>query len=85
MNYNKKNLKFQFTKGDMYYSLQHITYSMKGSRTIKWRWSLTITVTDIFDFDQIRTFSKGIHVTVGNLANDLGYVMQRLKLGKNLI
>lgn len=55
---------------------------MRGSRTIKGRWILVITVKDVFDFDQIRTFSKGIRVTVGNLANDLGYVMQKLGLGK---
>ena len=80
MNYNQKNLKFEFKNGDMHYALQHITYSMKGGRTIRGKWTLEIKVRDTFDFDQIRTFSKGIKTS--NLANDLGYVMQKLKLGK---
>lgn len=59
---------------DLYYSLQHVDFSIKG---IKKRgvWYLTISVQDTYDFDNIRSFSK---LSFGNVANDLGWAMQRV-------
>lgn len=59
---------------DLYYSLQHVNFSIKG---IKKRdvWYLTISVQDTYDFDNIRSFSK---LSFGNVANDLGWAMQRV-------
>lgn len=61
---------------DLYYSLQHVDFSIKG---IKKRgvWYLTISVQDTYDFDNIRSFSK---LSFGNVANDLGWAMQRVGL-----
>ncbi|MDO5765885.1 MAG: hypothetical protein Q4P84_09325 [Elusimicrobiales bacterium] len=60
---------------DLYYSLQHIDFNIKGTKS-NGVWSLTVTVTDTNDFDSLRIISEG--VTFGNAANDLGWAMQRV-------
>jgi RHS repeat-associated protein len=59
---------------DLYYSLQTISFNIFGSKT-DGVWNLTITINDTYDFDNIRSFSK---FSFGNLANDLGWAMQRV-------
>ena len=59
---------------DLYYSLQHITFTVSGRKS-NGVWSLTITVSDCYDFDNIRSFSG---LSFGNVANDLGWAMQRI-------
>ena len=66
---------------DCYYSLQKVKFTLSGKKT-RGRWELNVTVWDTYDFTQIRTFGKRINISVGNLANDLGYVLQKLKIGK---
>ena len=59
---------------DLYYSMQTVSFQVRGS---KWSgvWYLTITVTDTYDFDNVRSFSG---ISFGNAANDLGWTMQRI-------
>ena len=59
---------------DLYYSLQHVSASLTGWK-YKGVWNLTITVYDQYNFDNFRTYSG---LSLGSLANDLGYVMQSL-------
>lgn len=59
---------------DLYYSLQHVNFWIKGKKS-NGIWTLTITVSDRYDFDNIRSFSK---ITFGNAANDLGWAMQQI-------
>ena len=57
---------------DLYYSLQHINFSITGSKKNR-LWTVRIKVWDRYDFTQIRS----IHgLSFGNAANDLGYFMQ---------
>ena len=79
----KSNKKFtmEFSSGDCYYSMQKISFTLSGKKK-HGRWELNVTVWDTYDFTQIRTFGKRIDISVGNLANDLGYVLQKLKIGK---
>lgn len=71
----------EFLKGDCYYSLQKVNFTLSGS--IKnGRWELYVDVWDTYDFTEIRTFAKKIKITVGNAANDLGYVLQKSRMGK---
>ena len=81
-----KNKSIQFTSGDLHYAIQKMGFCFTATR-IKgnWKsstWKVSITAWDTFDFDQIRTFSKGIKVTISNAANDLGYWLQKLRIGK---
>ena len=38
-------------------------------------WNLTVSVSDTYDFTEIRSFSK---LSFGNAANDLGWAMQKV-------
>ena len=60
---------------DLYYSIQKATCVYKGSYN-KGIWKLYINVFDTYDFNNIRTFGFG--VSVGNVANDMGFVLQKL-------
>ena len=75
-----RNGTVEFTKtdpinADLYYSLQHISFNVRGNKA-NGVWHLTITVTDTYNFDNLRLFSNGL--TFGNAANDLGWIMQRV-------
>ena len=59
---------------DLYYSLQHISFNIKGTKS-RGVWGLTITVWDTYNFDNIRSFSG---LSFGNASNDLGWAMQRI-------
>jgi RHS repeat-associated protein len=59
---------------DLYYSLQHISFNVQGTKS-NGVWDLTITVSDRYDFDSIRSFSG---LSFGSVANDLGWAMQRI-------
>ena len=59
---------------DLYFSLQHIKFNIKGNKS-KGKWNLTITVTDVYNFDNLRSLEK---FSFGNAANDLGWAMQRI-------
>ena len=63
-----------FVNADLYYSLQHVSYKIVGEKN-RGKWHLTITVSDRYDFDNIRSFSG---ITFGNAANDLGWAMQKI-------
>ena len=59
---------------DLYFSVQHITVGIYGNKS-KGRWNLKITVSDTYDFTELRL----IHgFSFGNFANDLGWAMQKL-------
>ena len=62
------------TNADLYYSLQHVTFKVKGEK-IEGVWNLKVTVSNCYDFDSIRSFSN---LSFGNAANDLGWAMQRI-------
>lgn len=59
---------------DLFYSLQHIDYRVVGRKT-HGHWILRVTVTDPYNFDTIRSTSG---ITFANLANDLGWYLQRI-------
>ena len=74
-----KTVSVEFTptnkiNADLYYSLQHVKITIKGQKR-RGAWDLKITVSDTYDFDNIRSFSK---LSFGNAANDLGWAMQRI-------
>lgn len=81
-----KNKSIQFTSGDLHYAIQKMGFCFSATRISgNWKsstWKVCVTAWDVFDFDQIRTFSKGIKVTISNVANDLGYWLQKLGIGK---
>ncbi len=66
---------------DCYYSMQKVKFTLSGKKT-RGRWELNVTVWDTYDFTEIRTFGKKIKVSIGNAANDLGYVLQKTGQGK---
>lgn len=68
----------EFTSGDLYYALQHIDYKITGKKS-NGKWTITVEVKDTYDFTEFsRTLKKGL--SLGNVANDLGYVMQKAKM-----
>lgn len=48
---------------------------IKGTKDSKNVWTLKISVSDTYDFTEIRSFSK---LSFGNAANDLGWAMQKI-------
>ena len=59
---------------DLYFSVQHIKVGIYGNKS-NGRWNLKITVSDTYDFTELRL----IHgFSLGNFANDLGWAMQKL-------
>ena len=66
---------FEYTSGDLYYSLQHVDYSISGEKTDDITWKLDVNLNDTYDFTEWRT-----GFTIGNMANNLGFVMQHTGL-----
>ena len=63
----------EFKSGDLHYSIQHATVKVSGKKA-NGKWTITVNLEDTYDFTEFsRTFIYGL--SVGNLANDLGYVM----------
>ena len=63
------------TNADLYYSLQHVNFNVRGTKS-NGVWNLTVTVTDTYNFDNLRIISEGLNF--GNAANDLGWMMQKV-------
>ena len=70
-NFNDEGIDFTNSKiKDLYYSIQHATINAEVQDT----GNLYLEISDVYDFDQIRTISQGI--SIGSLGNDLGYILQ---------
>ena len=68
----------EFKYGDLYYSIQHASVRIVGKKT-NGKWTITVDLNDKYDFTEFgRTFKYGL--SVGNVANDLGSVMQKVKM-----
>ena len=57
---------------DLYFSLQHDWYKVKG-HMFKGEWHLTVYITDRYDFDTIRLSGENVFA---NSANNMGYFLQ---------
>lgn len=66
---------FQFkpSDGDTHYSIQHADVSISGEKEDD-KWDITIKMSDTYDFTKFR--ADGL--STSNLANNLGYVMQKI-------
>ncbi|MBQ8925432.1 MAG: RHS repeat-associated core domain-containing protein, partial [Clostridia bacterium] len=72
----KKTETVEFPKNsepDLYYSLQHVTVSYSGKKK-GGSWTFNITVSDRYDFDNMRFLKDR---SFGAAANDLGVLMQK--------
>ncbi|MDP4119710.1 MAG: hypothetical protein Q8876_01455 [Bacillota bacterium] len=65
-----------FTSGDLHYAVGKANFYITGTKQSNGKWSLSVKVADTYNFDEIRTLTKGI--TKSNLANDLGWAMQKI-------
>lgn len=72
------NNEYQFRYGDLYYAIQHCKFSVQ-LKFIYGRKYIKVIIKDRFDFDNWRTLMKP---SLGNLANNLGYIMQKYALLK---
>lgn len=73
---NKKIV--EFASGDLYYSIQHATVRFSGKKS-NGKWKITIALQDTYDFTEFsRTVKYGL--SLGNVANDLGVIMQKTKM-----
>ena len=61
--------------GDLFYSIQHVDIYVSGKRINENTWDITIKMSDTYDFTEFR-----LSLSVGDLANDLGFVMQHTGL-----
>lgn len=59
---------------DLFYGIGKINFYVTGYKSYG-RWYVTIEGWDTYNFDEVRSFSK---FSFGNLANDLGWIMQRI-------
>ncbi len=57
---------------DLYYSLQHAWYAVKG-HMFKGEWHLTVNIADRYDFDTIRLSGEN---AFANSANNMGFFLQ---------
>lgn len=78
----KKSLEFTARKDkDLYYSLQNVSCKITCTKKDKKRWYISLHLWDTYDFtDFSRTLREGI--TVGNVANDFGVLLQKTKFLK---
>lgn len=65
----------EFTEGDLYYSIQKTNYKISGTKIDNSTWNINVNLYDTYDFTEFRT-----SLTVGALANNLGFVMQHTGL-----
>ena len=75
--FNNCSQEIEFTNGDLYYSIQHVTPKISGKKNGV-TWSINVNISDKYDFTELRILKKGL--TFGNAANDLGYYMQKTKM-----
>lgn len=69
----------EFKSGDLYYSIATYSGYVDGYRNEDGIWNLYILLWDDYDFDDAtRTLDYGI--SVGNIANDMGYWLQKYHL-----
>lgn len=61
--------------GDLFYSIQHVDIRISGKRINDNTWDIMISMSDVYDFTEFR-----LGLSVGDLANDLGFVMQNTGL-----
>ncbi len=78
---SNKKISLNFTSGrdmDLYLAIGKIDVYVSGTKT-NGKWNLTVTGTDIYNFDSFR-LNTGF--SIGNIANDVGVIMQRIKMMK---
>ncbi|WP_405352636.1 RHS repeat domain-containing protein [Ruminococcus sp.] len=63
---------FEFTTGDLYYSLQHVLVSSTWGKNHNGKY-LQIKIYDKYDFTQWRKLNS-----FGNIANDFGYILTKI-------
>ena len=76
-----KKISLNFTSGrdmDLYLAIGKIDVYVSGTKS-NGKWNLKVTGTDIYNFDSFR-LNTGF--SVGNIANDVGVIMQRVKMMK---
>ena len=69
------NYPFEFKKGDLYYSLQHVNCILTGNYK-KPYWNLKVSINDFYDFDNFRAINSILDI--GSMANNLGLAMQKI-------
>lgn len=76
---SKKKISFEFTNArntDLYLSIGKIDLYVTGSK-VNGKWYLDVSGTDIYNFDSFR-LNTGF--SIGNVANDLGMIMQKARM-----
>lgn len=63
--------------GDLYYSIQHVNIHVAGEKLSDDKWNIIIIMSDVYDFTENRDGHS-----LGVLANNLGYYMQKYGLLK---
>ena len=72
---NKGESGFEFTEGDLYYSVQHCDVFVHKRYTYGKR-HIAVLVSDKYNFDVVRPLFSNFKFDLGNAANDLGYILQ---------
>lgn len=73
----------EFKTGDLFYAVQHVFCSGTVQKSREGRYSANLTLTDIYDFDEIRVhwedpeFTNNWHLFFSGIANDLGLLWQQ--------
>ena len=62
---------FEYTTGDLYYSIQHCNYTISGNVISNGNWNINVKLYDNYNFDEFRD-----GWSTGALANNLGVYMQ---------
>lgn len=68
--------KYAIVNKDFYYALQHVKLVISG-RKVGQSWNVCVNLFDIYDFD---TFRLTRDISMGDLANDLGLIMQNVAM-----
>lgn len=76
--FNTGWLTCEFKTGDLYYCLQHTNVKITGTKSGS-KWEITVQLKNTYDFTEFsRTVKYGL--SIGNMANDLGFIMQKVKM-----
>lgn len=68
-----KTIGFEYTEGDMLYSLQHINYRVGITKHLDGSWEASLHIIDTYNFDSFR-----FGLETSDLANDLGFILERI-------
>lgn len=78
---NYEDIEYKLDEPNLHYSIQHASYDIVIVYMVEYCFAI-ITISDTYDFTEIRTITDDLelNISLSNVANDFGFVLQKLNL-----